>query len=107
MNIWVVCVQPPGVMKLRPIQPPGLVKKDPLLPARHSLLRHVQAVEDIQAAAPGCLEAEPDLAFELHLARFHARATAGNAAGAVALSRAALTPITQRHAHLVPALKVR
>ena len=64
-------------------------------------------MEDIQGAAPGCLEAEPDLAFELHLARFHARAAAGDAAGAVALSRAALTPITQRHPLLVPRLKVR
>ena len=67
----------------------------------------MQALEEIHSIAPGCLESEPDMAFKLQLARFHARAAAGDTAGAVGVSRACLTPITKQHPHLEPLLKAR
>ncbi len=60
----------------------------------------------MRVVAPGCLEGDVELLFELQLACFYKLAAEGRTAEAIRLSRSHLTPLTQDQPHLVPQVKV-
>jgi hypothetical protein len=60
---------------------------------------------EINIITPTCLGDHPDLLFELQLASFYHHVAEGRSADAIRLSRAHLTPLTQKQPHLMPRLK--
>ncbi|EIE26081.1 hypothetical protein COCSUDRAFT_46483 [Coccomyxa subellipsoidea C-169] len=82
---------------------------------RHELVKRVrrkieaesfqEAMDDMRVVAPGCLEGDVELLFELQLACFYKLAAEGRTAEAIRLSRSHLTPLTQDQPHLVPQVK--
>lgn len=60
----------------------------------------------MRVVAPGCLEGDVELLFELQLACFYKLAAEGRTAEAIRLSRSHLTPLTQDQPHLLPQVKV-
>ena len=72
---------------------------------RGKFLCLLQAMHEIKELAPHFIEANKDVDFTLHTAKFYQKASHGNMPEAIAYSRAHMTPLTHNSASRTEMLK--